>query len=295
MESELNLSGKVCMVTGATSGVGQATASHLAKLGASVVFVGRDPKKCALVADEIKAATGNPAVDFLVADLSSQKDVRRIAEEFKLRSPRLDVLVNNAGAIFFSRRKSVDGIEMTFALNHLAYFLLTNLLLDTLSASAPARVINITSARHGGAAMNFSDLELRKGYNGLKAYDQSKLANMLFTLELAKRVEGRGVTVNAIHPGYVESNLGKNDAGIFRPFVSLFRMGGITPEEASNYIVYLAASDAVANTTGSYFYKDKATASLAAYDEQAASLLWEVSAARVGLQEAVSQAEEEQK
>ncbi len=295
MKQEPNLNGKVCMVTGATSGIGEATADQLASLGATVVIVGRDSKKCAEVAARIKEGTRNPLVDFLVADLSSQKEVRRIAEEFMSRYSRLNVLVNNVGAIFFSRRKSVDGIEMTFALNHLAPFLLTNLLLDTIIASAPARIINITSAKHGEAIMNFKDLEYRKGYNGLRVYAQSKLANVLFTNELARRLEGRGVTVNAIHPGFVESNLGKNNAGILRPFVSLFRIGGITPQEAAQYVVHLAASDEVAKLTGSYFYKDKVSSSLAAYDEEAAPLLWEVSAAQVGLQERLTQQVEVEK
>jgi retinol dehydrogenase-12 len=294
MEPDLNLSGKICMITGATSGIGEATAERLASLGASVVFVGRDPKKCASVAERIKETTHNPAVDFLVADLSSQKDIRRIVQEFKSRFSRLNVLVNNVGAIYFARRKSVDGIEMTFALNHLAPFLLTNLLLDTLISSAPARIINITSAKHGEAVMNFGDLENKKGYNSSKAYSQSKLANVLFTIELARRLQGRGVTVNAIHPGFVESNLGKNNAGILRPLVSLLRMGGITPQTAADYVVYLAASEEVAKTTGSYFYRNKISTSLASYDEEAASLLWEVSAARVGLQNSLSELVQEE-
>ncbi len=285
MEQDLNLSGKVCMVTGATSGIGEATASQLASLGGCVVFVGRDPKKCALVAERIKENTHNPSVDFLVADLSSQKDIRRIVEEFKSRFSRLHVLINNVGAIFFSLKKSVDGIEMTFALNHLSPFLLTNLLLDTIIASAPARIINITSAKHGEAVMNFRDLEYQKGYSGTKAYSQSKLANVLFTFELARRLKGQGVTVNAIHPGYTESNLGKNNAGILRPIVSLLRMGGLTPQEAAKYVVHLAASQEVAGITGNYYYKGKAATSIASYDQEAAPLLWEVSAAKLGLQE----------
>ncbi len=295
MQQDSNLSGKVCMVTGATSGIGEATASQLAELGGAVVFVGRDAKKCAMVAENIKETTHNSSVDFLVADLSSQKDIRRIAEEFKSRYARLDILVNNVGAIFFARRKSVDGIEMTFALNHLSPFLLTNLLLETIIASAPARIVNITSAKHGEAVMNFRDLEYQKGYNGTKAYAQSKLANVLFTFELARRLKGQGVTVNAIHPGYTESNLGKNNAGIFRPLVSLLRMGGITPQEAARYVVHLATSDEVAGYTGSYFYKDKAASSLASYYEEAAPLLWEASAARLGLQEALPKVAQSEK
>ncbi len=293
MEKDLNSRGKVFMVTGGTSGIGEATASQLAAQGGTVVFVGRDPKKCARVADTIMEATGSSVVDFLVADLSSQKDIRRIVDEFRSRYSRLDVLVNNAGAIFFSLQKSVDGVEMTFALNHLAYFLLTNLLLDTLIASAPARIINVTSAKHGNVAMNFGDLEFSKGYNGTKAYAQSKLANVLFTFELASRLKGQGVTVNAIHPGFTETNLGKNNAGIFRPLVSLLRMGGITPQEAARYVINLAVSEKFAGATGSYFYKDKVAPSLASYDVEAARLLWDVSAARVGLREPLPKAVDE--
>lgn len=285
MELDSNLSGKVCIVTGATSGLGEAAAHQLAEMNATVILVSRDPKKCARVASEIKEQTHNPNVDFLAGDLSSQKEVRRIAEEFKGRYNRLDILVNNAGAIFFYRSKSADGIEMTFALNHLGHFLLTNLLLELLVTSAPARIINVTSAKHQNAQMNFEDLEFRKRYNGQAAYDQSKLANLLFTYELARRLEGRGVTVNAVHPGFVETNLGKNNAGIFKPLVSLFRIGGITPQEGARSIIYLASSSEVAAVTGSYFFKEKASPSLAAYYEESAGLLWEVSAARTGLKE----------
>ena len=285
MELDSNLSGKVCIITGATSGIGEATAHQLARMNATVIIVSRDPKKCARVVSEIKEQTNNSSVDFLAADLSSQKEIRRIVEEFRSRYHRLDILVNNAGAIFLSRFKSADGIEKTFALNHLAYFMLTNLLLDMLIASAPARIINVTSAKHTGAVMNFEDLEFRKGYSGQKAYMQSQLANLLFTFELAHRLEGRGVTVNAVHPGFVETNLGKNNAGIFKPLISLLRIGGLTPQEAARYIISLASSSEIAEVSGSYFFKDKATSSLAAYYEESARLLWEVSAAKVGLKE----------
>ena len=285
MELDSNLRDKVCIVTGATSGIGEATAHELARMNATVVVVSRDPKKCERVVSEIKEQTNNSSVDFLAADLSSQKEIRRIVEEFRSRYNRLDILVNNAGAIFLSRFKSADGIEKTFALNHLAYFMLTNLLLDMLIASAPARIINVTSAKHTGAVMNFEDLEFRKGYSGQKAYMQSQLANLLFTFELAHRLEGRGVTVNAVHPGFVETNLGKNNAGIFKPLISLLRIGGLTPQEAARYIISLASSSEIAEVSGSYFFKDKATSSLAAYYEESARLLWEVSAAKVGLKE----------
>ncbi len=275
--------GKVCIVTGATSGIGEETALELARLHATVVLVGRSAEKCSKVLNEIKGRTGNQSVDFLVADLSSQKDIRRIVEEFRKRYQRLDVLVNNAGAVFLSRLQSVDGIEMTFALNHLSYFLLTNLMLDMLIASAPARIINVTSAILKQAKLNFDDLENRKGYNGIQAYGQSKLANLFFTYELAHRLEGRGVTVNALHPGFISSNLGKNNAGFLKPLLSLFHFGGISPEEGARSIIYLASSSELAEKNGGYFDKDRLAPSLFSYDQATARLLWEVSASRVGL------------
>jgi retinol dehydrogenase 12 len=281
--ADVDLSGKVCVITGATSGIGEATAHALASLHATVVVVSRDLKKCSKVVEQIKAQTGNLEVNFIAADLSSQKEIRRMAREFKQRYRRLDVLVNNAGAIYLSRLRSEDGIEMTFALNHLGYFLSTNLLMERLITSAPARVINVTHSKFRRAVINFTDLQFQEHFNGLKAYDQSKLANLLFTYEMARRLKDYGVTVNAVHPGFADSNLGKNNAGIFKPLANLFRLGGISPQEAAKSIVYLATSDDVAQKTGCFFLKEQATAPLDVYYQKISRQLWDVSAAMVGL------------
>jgi NAD(P)-dependent dehydrogenase (short-subunit alcohol dehydrogenase family) len=286
-----DLSGKVCLVTGGTSGIGEMAACQLAELNAAVLLVGSGSEKCALVTQEIKHKTGNQAVTSLAADLSIQDEVRRIAAEFQRRYQRLDVLVNNAGEVFMYRRLTPDGIERTFALDHLSYFLLTNLLLPALLASAPARVINLTSAIHTQGRLDFSDLQNRRGYNGLRAYSQSKLANLLFTFELARRLEGSRVTVNALHPGYVVDSYGPNRSRFLKPVLSLLGMGGITPEEAARNVTYLASSPDVEEITGSYFARDRSVTSLVSYDEETARLLWEVSAELTGLEDTTQSSE----
>jgi NAD(P)-dependent dehydrogenase (short-subunit alcohol dehydrogenase family) len=285
MDHTHELDGKVILVTGATAGVGEVTARALAGMGATLVLVGRDPEKCRRVADQIQAKTGNPGVSYLVGDLSAQADVRRMAGEFKQQFSRLDVLVNNAGAFFLARRESADGIEMTFALNHLAYFLLTNLLLEVLVASAPARIVSVSSAAHGGAQLNFEDLENKKGYQGWRAYSQSKLANLLFTHELAHRLDSKGVTANALHPGFVASDFAKNNLGIFKGVYSLVqKLVAIRPEAGAQTSIYLASSPQVQWVTGQYFDKKQAVeSSPAAHDGEAARRLWEISARMTGL------------
>src|SRR5215204_5343861 len=200
---------KVCLITGATSGIGKATAMGLANMGASVVMVGRDRGRDEAALAEIKEGSANASVDLMLTDLSSQEDIRRLADEFKDAYPRLDVLVNNAGVIRSKRVTSADGIEMTFAVNHLAYFLLTNLLLDLLKASAPARVVNVASDAHRWAPrrIDLEDLQGRRRYGGFRAYARSKLANLLFTYELARWHADSGVTANALHPGFVATNI----------------------------------------------------------------------------------------
>ena len=193
------MKGSVCMVTGATSGIGKVTARRLTQLGATVVVVGRSRERSAAAVRQIQQQTGNPSVEFMLADLSSQQDIRQLSEGFKRRYQRLDVLVNNAGAIMFSRQESVDGIEMTLALNHLSYFLLTNLLLEPLQSCEPSRIINVSSSAHKRAQIDFDDLQSLKRYRGFQAYARSKLGNLMFTYELAKRLEGTGITVNALH------------------------------------------------------------------------------------------------
>jgi NAD(P)-dependent dehydrogenase (short-subunit alcohol dehydrogenase family) len=282
-----DMRGKVVMVTGATSGIGRVTALELARLGATVVLVGRSQARAEATAQEIQRATGNPAVDFLLADLSILTEVCRLADDFKRRHDRLDVLVNNAGAYFTTRQESAEGYEMTLALNHLSPFLLTHLLLDVLQASAPARIVTVSSDAHRQARIDFGDLQSRKGYRGFRAYSRSKLMNVLFTYELARRLAGTGVTANALHPGFVASNFGRNNgdlAGVGMAVVS--RLFAISPEKGARTSIYLASSPEVEGVSGRYFVKKRAVRSSAAsYDQAAAGRLWEASEALVGLRE----------
>ena len=281
-----SMAGKTCMVTGATSGIGKATAMGLAKLGATVVVVGRNENKCKATATWIKNKTKNASVDFLVADLSDQTQIRELAAEFKRRHDRLHVLVNNAGARFMEYRKTRQGFEMTFALNHLAYFLLANLLLDVLRASAPARIINIASGSQT-SEIDFENLSEWQSYDGRKAYAQSKLACMLFTLKLSERLAGSGVTVNAVDPGGVASNFNKNNGWLYwlRHVVAHLKAGNlITPAVAAETNVYLATSPEVAGITGKYFYRKKMVPpSAAARDKLVAGRLWQVSCELTGV------------
>ncbi|HSN75825.1 MAG TPA: SDR family NAD(P)-dependent oxidoreductase, partial [Anaerolineae bacterium] len=231
------------LITGATNGIGKAAAQAIAAQGAHVVLVGRNAQKTEAVAAELRQATGNPAVDFLLADLSSMAEVRRLAAEFQARYQRLDVLVNNAGAFFMRRQETVDGLEMTFALNHLSYFLLTTLLLDTLKASAPARVVNVSSGAESGAQVDWDDLQLTSKYRGFEAYALSKRFNLYFTYELARRLAGTGVTVNALHPGAVATGIWANPFGRLGGLVEpLTRLAMKSPEKAAETVVYLATA-----------------------------------------------------
>jgi len=280
------MKGKVVLVTGATNGIGAVTAQSLAGMGATTLVVGRSPEKTNAVVQSIRQKTGNPQVEGLVADLSSQAQIRKLAKEFQDRFDRLDVLVNNAGAIFMQREVSVDGIEMTFALNHLNYFLLTHLLLDVLKASAPARIVNVSSEAHRGARLNFEDLENEHGFTGWKAYGQSKLANLYFTYGLAASLDGSGVTANALHPGFVASNFGKSNGGIFRWVFDLVQVVAISPEEGAQTSIYLASSPEVEGVTGKYFVKNTSVkSSPVSYDMSAARKLWDCSLEMVGLAE----------
>jgi NAD(P)-dependent dehydrogenase (short-subunit alcohol dehydrogenase family) len=235
-----DLNGKICLITGATAGIGEVTARRLAGMGATVTIVGRSAERAAATAARIKAATG-ATVEILIADLSSQAEIRRLANDFLARHSQLDVLVNNAGAIFRRRLESVDGIEMTWALNHMSYFLLTNALLGALQASAPSRIVNVASDAHYRAQINFADPQFKHGYDMWRAYGQSKLANILFTTELARRLDGAGVTANVLHPGFVASNFGKNNGGLFGFMIGLAqRVAAIGPEAGAETSVYLA-------------------------------------------------------
>ncbi len=275
--------GKTVLITGATNGIGEAAARALAGMGARLIGVGRNPEKCARVAHSIRQQTGNPEVTYLLADLSDLTQVVRLAAEVRQRFPSLHVLINNAGAFFLRRQLNQQGIEMTFALNHLSYFLLTNLLLEPLRASAPARIVVVASGAHNTGAIHFDDLNLSHGYNGWKAYAQSKLANVLFTYELDRRLKGSGVTVNCMTPGFVATGIGKNNGFLVRLALwPLHRLGAQTPEEGARTVVYLAASPEVEGVSGKYYIAEKpVSSSPVSYDEGAARRLWEVSEALV--------------
>lgn len=281
-----NLQGKTILITGATNGIGKVAALELAKMGASVVIVGRQRAKTESVVEEIKAASHSSSVDMLIADLSVISEVRRLADEFRQKYQRLDVLINNAGAVFSNRHESHDGLEMTFALNHMSYFLLTNLLLDLLKASAPSRVVNVASDAHTGGKLNFDDLQNQRSYGagGFGAYANTKLLNVMFTYELARRLAGTGVTANVLHPGFVRSGFGHNNTGLMRIIMPLVQLAAISPEQGADTIVYLAASPEVEGQTGRYWDKRKAIQSSASsYVEADQRRLWDATAELVGL------------
>lgn len=284
------LKGKTILITGATNGIGKAAAFELAVQGGEIVIIGRNPFRTRQVVEQIKTASGNPAVDGLDADLSSMADIRKLAQSFRQKYPRLHILINNAGGIFANRRVTVDGFERTFALNHLAYFLLTDLLLDMLKSSAPDRIINVSSRSHEGAALNFDDLQNEQHYNygGYRAYGQSKLANLLFTYELARRLAGTGVTVNAVHPGAVASGFGVNNRGIMQVGMRIFHQFALTPKQGADTVVYLASSPEVEGITGKYWTNRKQIpSSPESYDEEAQKHLWSLSAQLTAIPEAV--------
>lgn len=279
-----NMNGKTCLITGATDGLGRATAQALAARGAHVIIVGRSPAKCSIVVHEIQESTRNPAVDSITADLSLMAQVRQVAEQFKANHARLHVLINNVGAIFPERQLTPEGFEMTFALNYLGPFVLTNLLLDTLKASArmdatPARIINITSGSHRGAQLDFGDLMKVKKYDGYQAYGQSKLADLVFTYELARRLEGTGVTANALDPGELRTRFTDNlklNAIQRRSYGLYMRFAGVSVEEGARGLIHLAWSQDVEGITGKFWQKGKpASSSPASTDKSTWSRLWE--------------------
>jgi NAD(P)-dependent dehydrogenase (short-subunit alcohol dehydrogenase family) len=273
------MTGKTCLVTGATSGIGEVAARELARLGARVIVVGRSPERCAATLERIRAATGSTELESIVADLASQAEVRRLAEHVRARCPRLDVLLNNAGGMFLDRRESPDGIELTLALNHLSYFLLTKELLALLRASAPARIVNVASDAHQGASIDFDDIQGRWRYQGWRAYQRSKLANILFTYELARRLEGSGVTANTLHPGFVRTRFFADFTGRIGFITKLgAKLLAIGPEEGARTSVYLASSPEVEGVSGQYFVKSRsARSSSQSHDRAAAERLWRVS------------------
>lgn len=272
------------MVTGATAGIGLVTARELASRGARVIGVGRSQERSDEAADQIRQKTPAGKIEYIVADLASQAEIRRLADEIKNRVSRLDVLINNAGGIFLKRQETVNGHEMTFALNHLAYFLLTNLLLDLLKSSAPARVVSVASAAHNGVKFDFEDPDGKKRFSAWRAYQRSKLANILFTRELARRLEGTGVTANALHPGYVNTRIFRAEGvqgWLLRRAADLF---AVSPDRGAETSIYLATAPEVAGHSGRYFARCKpAVPSPAAQDDDAARRLWQLSEKLTGL------------
>lgn len=281
-----DMNGRVCLITGATSGIGLETARELAARGATVALVGRNESKARATVEEIRQQTGNSEVDYLLADLGSRAAVRGMADAFRRRYGVLHVLINNAGVLPWHRMETVDGLEITFAVNYLAPFLLTNLLLDTLRASAPARIITVASDAHVGASIPFDDLQHTQGrYRSLLAYGQSKLADIMFTYELARRLSGSGVTANAMHPGVVATNIYHSNNALFnKATLAVMPIFALSPEQGARTVIYLASSPEVAMVSGEYFYKCKPKrSSQASYDEAAQRRLWQVSEQLAGL------------
>jgi len=277
------MAGKTCLITGAPSGIGKETAVGLARLGAQVVIVGRDADRTRATADWVAGGANSKQVAFLLADLSSQDSVRLLAAEVRDRYQRLDVLVNNAGAIFTRRETTVDGFERTWALNHLAYFLLTHELLELLKASAPARIVNVASTMHHGGVIDFDNLQGERSYGGVRAYSQSKLANVLFTYALAGRLEGTGVTANCLHPGGVATRFGHNRRGAIDLILRLAKPFLLTAEQGAATSLYVASSADVASVTGKYFARCKpARSSPASHDEALQERLWTLSLRQIG-------------
>lgn len=284
MERTLNMKGKVCMITGANSGIGKASAIELARMGLTVIMVCRDPDRGKAALSEVRAKSRNDSVDLMIADLSSQKSIRELVQNFINRYQHLHVLINNAGVFLAKHTVTVDGIETTLAVNHLAYFLLTNLLLDVLKSSAPARIVNVSSIAHRRGHIDFDDLQGEKKYSGFKAYNQSKLANILFTYELAKRLKGSGVTANCLHPGAVATNLVRGNSGAFALIWKALTPFMLSPDKGARTCIYLASSPEVESVSGKYFVKEAETvSSKESYDESVAQRLWQVSAELTGL------------
>ncbi|MCU0514614.1 MAG: SDR family oxidoreductase [Anaerolineae bacterium] len=284
------MKGKTVIVTGATSGIGEVTALELARQGATVVVISRSAERCAATVQRIQMATNNPQVSYIAADLSSLAEMHRAADEFLAQHARLDVLVNNAGAFFNDFRASADGYEMTFALNHLSYFVLTHRLLPVLKSTAAtageARIINVSSDAHQVVRkLDFASAVPRKSSAGFTVYGESKYMNVLFSYELAERLAGTGVTVNALHPGFVRTGFGKNNGGIIATILGVLQQFiALTPEQGAATTIYLASAPEAKGVTGKYFSKQKAVrSSSATYDREAWRQLWQQTAQLVGL------------
>jgi NAD(P)-dependent dehydrogenase (short-subunit alcohol dehydrogenase family) len=279
-----DLHGKVVVITGATSGIGWVAAEKLAGMGARIVMIARDRSKGEAALARLREAGPRAAHSAHYADLSTIAEMKRVAGEIAAVEPRVDVLINNAGALFSSRRVTTDGLEMTFATNHMSYFVVTLGLLDRLRATPGARVVNTSSDAHRRARLDFSDLQSSKGYRGFPVYGRSKLCNILFTRELARRWVDTGVTVNCLHPGFVSTRFGDQSGGMFQRLIQVAKLFAISPEKGAETIVYLAASDEVAKQSGKYFYKCRAVnPTKEAQDDGAARRLWEESARLTGV------------
>jgi len=279
--------GKICIVTGATSGIGRSTALGLARSGATLALVCRDPARAEAVVRAIRDETGSTAVEVFLADLASQAAIRRVADALLECHPRIHLLVNNAGVVNLQRRVTEDGIEEVFAVNHLAYFLLTHLLLPRLRESAPARIVNVASDAHKFVkGINFDDVGFSDGYKSMRVYGHSKLANLLFTFELARRLDGVGVTANCVHPGAVATGLGKNNGTIANVLIRTLAPFFRTPDKGAATTLHVATSPALEGVTGRYFANCRETrSSPASHDRDAAQRLWDLSANLTGLDE----------
>jgi len=276
--SSVNMTSKICLVTGGNSGIGKATALGLAKMGATIVIVSRNKEKGETAVTDIIAKSGNKNVELIQADMSSQNSIHKLAEEFKARHEKLHVLINNAGVYLTKRTTTENGLELTFAVNYLGPFLLTSLLLDILEAGAPSRIVNVTSDAHNGAKINFEDLQGEKKFSGWQAYSQSKLAMILFTHELTKKLEGTGVTANSAHPGVVRTNFAKNNGGLVMLGFRFLGIFFISPDSSAKRILYVATFPSLEGVTGKYFTKmHEVRSSPESYDDDAARRLWLVS------------------
>lgn len=282
----MSMTGKTVVITGATSGIGEVAACVLAEQGARIVFIARDRERAAATTKRLRAV--NPHADHRMhlADLSSLAEMKRVANAISQSESRIDVLINNAGAVFLSRKASVDGLEMTFATNHMAYFVVTNILLDRLKSTPAARIVSTASDAHKSGKLDFADLQSEKGYRSFRVYGTTKLENILFTRELSSRLRGTGVTANCAHPGFVGTRFGQNNTnnillkGLSRAIMSF----GLKPEEGAKTIIYLASSSEVEGKSGGYYYKCKIeTPTTAAQSDEDARRLWDLSAKIAGL------------
>jgi retinol dehydrogenase-14 len=285
IDTVASMTGKTVLITGGTGGIGKAAAIALASMGARVGITGRDPVRAQSAAAAIRRESGNPAVDVFVGDLSSQAEVRRLADEVLATYPRLDVLLNNVGGFWAHRHVTADGLEHTFALNHLAPFLLTSLLLERLKASAPARVVTVSSGAQSMGRIDFDDLMGEGRYSGQRAYNQSKLANIIFTYELARRLQGTGVSATVLHPGVTSTGFGAEDAARgWAPLIAVMRLFMRNPEQGAETSVFLASSPEAEGLTGQYFAgRTPKQSHKATYDTAITARLWRISADLVGL------------